>query len=65
MSDKKLNTYRFSPENEPTYEMLSAIMKEVAVEAKNNGEKVSDAYFNAMLQDIDRKQAKWSQVLLP
>lgn len=61
MSDKKLNAYRFSPENEPTYEMLSAIMKEVAVEAKDNGEKASDAYFNAMLQDIDRKQAKWAK----
>ena len=36
-------------------------MKEVAVEAKDNGEKASDAYFNAMLQDIDRKQAKWAK----
>ena len=60
MSDKSLNAYRFSPENEPTYEMLSAIMKEVAAEAKDNGKRASDAYFNAMLRDIDRKQAKWA-----
>ena len=44
----------------PTYEMLSAIMKEVAAEAKDNGKRASDAYFNAMLHDIDRKQAKWA-----
>ena len=60
MSDKKLNAYRFSPENEPTYEMLSAVMREVAIEAKENGEKASEAYFNAMLRDIGRKQAKWA-----
>lgn len=60
MSDKKLNTYRFSPEHEPTYEMLSAIMKEVAVEAKDSGKRASNAYFNAMLRDIDMKQAKWA-----
>ena len=60
MSDENLNAYRFSPEKEPTYEMLSAIMREVAIEAKDNGEKATDAYFNAMLRDIDRKQAKWA-----
>ena len=60
MPDKNLNTYRFSPEHEPTYEMLSAVMREVAIEARENGEKASEAYFNAMLHDIDRKQAKWA-----
>ncbi len=60
MSDKKLNTYRFSPENEPTYEMLAAVMREVAIEASENSEKATDAYFNAMLRDIDMKQAKWA-----
>ncbi len=60
MSDKKLNAYRFSPDKEPTYEMLSEVMREVAIEAKENEEKASEAYFNAMLRDIDRKMAKWA-----
>ena len=39
MSDKKLNAYRFSPDKEPTYEMLSEVMREVAIEAKENEER--------------------------
>ena len=34
MSEKELNSYRFSPEQEPTDEMLEQIMREVAEEAK-------------------------------
>ena len=34
MSEKELNSYRFSPEQEPTDEMLEQIMREVA--AKGN-----------------------------
>ena len=30
MSEKELNAYRFSPEQEPTDEMLEQIMREVA-----------------------------------
>ena len=34
MSEKELNAYRFSPEQEPTDEMLEQIMREVAEEAR-------------------------------
>ena len=39
MSEKELNTYRFISGQDPTDEMLSTIMKEVAQEAKEKKEK--------------------------
>ena len=36
MSEQELNKYRFSPDNEPTDEMLSQIMREVAEEARTS-----------------------------
>ena len=48
MSEKELNAYRFSPEQEPTDEMLEQIMREVAEEAQ-------------MWQNVLTKQAKWAK----
>ena len=39
MSEKELNSYRFTSDAEPTDEMLSTIMKEVTQEAKEKKEK--------------------------
>lgn len=39
MSEKELNSYRFSSGVEPTDEMLYTIMKEAAKEAKEKKEK--------------------------
>ena len=39
MSEKELNSYRFNSGVEPTDEMLSTIMKEVAQDAKEKKEK--------------------------
>ena len=39
MSEKELNSYRFTSGADPTDEMLSTIMKEVAQEAKEKKEK--------------------------
>ena len=39
MSEKELNSYRFSSGKEPSDEMLDAIMKEAAKEAKEKKEK--------------------------
>ena len=38
MSEKELNSYRFTSGADPTDEMLSTIMKEVAQEAKEKKE---------------------------
>lgn len=59
MSEKKLNAYRFSPEQEPTDEMLEQIMKEVAEEAKASNQKAEEEHWERMLQDIAIKQAQW------
>ena len=48
MSNKELNSYRFSPEQEPTDEMLEQIMREVAEEAKESNRKATERYFEAM-----------------
>ena len=41
MSEKELNAYRFSPEQEPTDEMLEQIMREVAEEARISNQKAT------------------------
>lgn len=45
MSEKELNVYRFSPEQEPTDEMLEQIMKEVAKEAQAGNKKATEEHF--------------------
>ena len=59
MSEKELNAYRFSPEQEPTDEMLEQIMKEVAEEAQAGNRKATEEYFAQMHQDIANKLVKW------
>ncbi len=59
MSEKELNAYRFSPEQEPTDEMLEQIMKEVAEEARESNRKATEECWTRMQQDIAAKQEKW------
>ena len=60
MSEQELNSYRFSPDKEPTDEMLRQIMKEVAEEARTSNKAAADAYFAQMRRDIAAQQAKWA-----
>lgn len=60
MSEQELNSYRFSPDKEPTDEMLRQIMKEVAEEARASNKAAADAYFAQMRRDIAAQQAKWA-----
>ena len=57
MSEKELNSYRFSPEQEPSEEMLEQIMREVAEEAKDN-RKATERNFEDMRRNALAKQAK-------
>lgn len=53
MSEKELNAYRLTSMEEPSDEMLSAIMKEAAAEATTSTAKAVADYFkeiSAMLQ---------------
>ena len=61
MSEKELNAYRFSPEQEPTDEMLEQIMREVAEEARTSNQKATEENFMQMWQNVLTKQAKWEK----
>ena len=60
MSEQELNSYRFSPDKDPTDEMLRQIMKEVAEEARASNKAAADAYLAQMRRNIVAKQAKWA-----
>ena len=60
MSEQELNKYRFSPDHEPTDEMLAQIMREVAEEARESNKAATEAYFAQMRRNIVEKQAKWA-----
>ena len=61
MTEKEMNSYRFSPYREPTDEMLEQIMKEVAEEARESSRKATEEHWARMQQNILVKQAKWSE----
>lgn len=49
MSEKELNAYRLTSMEEPTDEMLSAIMKKAAEEAMKSTATALDNYFKEIL----------------
>ena len=57
MSEKELNSYRLTSLEEPTDEMLSAIMKEAAEEATASTNKALAEYFNEISTMMQRKVA--------
>lgn len=61
MSEKEINSYRFTSGREPTDEMLAQIMKEVAQEAKARQEKATEAYFLNMRKEAVAKKTKWAE----
>lgn len=48
MTEKEMNSYRFTSGEEPTDEMLAQLMKEVAQEASRRQTQATDAYFAEM-----------------
>lgn len=61
MSDKEMNSYRFVSGQEPTDEMLSRIMSEVAEEAKLSNRKATEQHFSQMLINAAAKAKKWEE----
>jgi hypothetical protein len=55
MSEKELNAYRLTSMEEPTDEMLSAIMKEAAEEATASTNKALADYFAEISAMMQRK----------
>ena len=59
MSEQEMNSYRFTSGQEPSDEMLSQIMKEVAHDAKKRQEQATDAYFSEMRREAEAVKANW------
>ena len=53
MSEKEMNSYRFNSGNEPSDEMMSQLMKEVAQEAKESNRKVMGEFFESLKRDAN------------
>lgn len=58
MDDKELNAYRLTSLEEPTDEMLSQIMKEVAEEARQKSAEAHRRYFAALDENIRAQRKK-------
>ena len=61
MSEKEMNSYRFVSGQEPSDEMLSQLMNEVAAEAVARKQKADEAYFTQMKCNIAAKREKWAE----
>jgi len=61
MSEKEMNSYRFTSGQEPSDEMLAQIMKEVAQEAAESNKDAAAAHFAEMKKNIAVKQAIWQE----
>lgn len=60
MSESEMNSYRFNSGKDPTDEMLSQIMREVAEDAKRTNEEASKKYFDDLRNEANRQQAEWA-----
>ena len=61
MSEKEMNSYRFVSGQEPSDEMLSQLMNEVAAEAVARKQKADEAYFTQMKHNVAAKREKWAE----
>lgn len=58
MSEKELNSYRLTSMEEPTDEMLSAIMKEAAEDARLRGEEANKRFFDELRRKCEETKRK-------
>ena len=63
MSEQEINSYRLTSLEEPSDEMLSYIMKEVAEDAKNSNIEAEKLYFREIEIMYEKKYGKaiWQQ----
>lgn len=60
MSEKKLNSYRLTSMEEPTDEMLTQLMKEVAEEATSKGKEATDRFFENLEKTVVQRKKEWA-----
>ena len=58
MSEQEMNSYCFTSGQEPSDEMLSQIMKVIAVDAKERQERVTEEYFSVMHRNAEAIKSK-------
>lgn len=61
MSEKEMNTYRLTSMEDPTDEMLSTLMKEVAADAKRKGQIATDEMFKRVNEMAAIRKKEWAQ----
>ena len=61
MSEKEMNSYRFVSGQEPSDEMLSQLMSEVAEEAVERRKRADDKYFSQMMRNVAAKKERWAE----
>lgn len=61
MSEKEMNSYRFISGQEPSDEMLSQLMSEVAAEAVARRQKADNEHISQMKRNIAAKREKWAE----
>lgn len=57
MSEQELNSYRLTSLEGPTDEMLSAIMKEAAEDARKRGEEANRNFFEKLREEGEKIKA--------
>lgn len=55
-----MNSYRFVSGKEPSDEMLTQLMREVADDANKRHKKATEDYFAEMRRSASLKKAKWA-----
>ena len=61
MSEKEMNSYRFVSGQEPSDEMLSQLMSEVAEEAVERRKRADEEHFSQMKRNIAAKRERWAE----
>lgn len=61
MTQKEMNSYRLTSMEEPSDEHLSALMKEVAEEARKKSEEAHKNYFRKMYKNIREQKKEWAK----
>ena len=61
MSEKEMNSYRFVSGQEPSDEMLSQLMSEVAEEAVERRKRADEAHFSQMRRNLAVKKERWAE----
>lgn len=58
-----MNSYRLTSMEEPTDEMLAALMKEVAEEAKRKAKEATESFFKHLDETVALRRKEWKHRL--